>query len=98
MTRDEHYAAWCKAYYPCENGVHVFNPDDDEFGGRTVQNFPGADLSAFRSLSSAGDGDDFDLICDLQEDGFIIDNVMIRRQDLALIERALQSQEADDEG
>lgn len=91
MGRDEHYEKWIKAYCPCKNGVHVFDPDDDEFGGRTVQNFPGADLAIFNELSSAGDGDDFDLICDLMVDGDWIDTALIRRQDLALIERRLQT-------
>jgi len=75
-------------FRPCENGVHVFAPED-EFGGVTVKNFPGADLAIFRQMSSAGDGDDFDLICDLHEGGDLIDCVVIRRQDLALIDRNL---------
>lgn len=86
---DAHIRAWLKAYCPCRDGVHVLDPNDEEFGGRTVQNFPGADLTAFQELSSAGEGDDFDLLCDFMEHGDIIENVTIRRQDLALIERRL---------
>lgn len=77
-----------RVYVPCETGVHVLDPEG-EFGGVTVQNFPGADLSVFNELSSAGEGDDFDLLCDLHQDGELIDTAVIRRQDLALIERRL---------
>lgn len=92
----ELHREWRKVYYPCDNGVHVMDPDG-EFGGVTVRNFPRADLSAFRELSSAGEGDDFDLVCDLFEDGELIDNVMIRRQDLALIERRLAAKGGEHE-
>ena len=85
----EGYDRWLKLYRPCTNGVHVLDPDG-EFGGVTVANFPGADLSIFRELSSAGEGDDFDLLCDLHQDGDLIDAQPIRRQDLALIERRLE--------
>lgn len=83
---------WMTLYRPCENGVHVLDPEG-EFGGVTVQNFPGVDLTRFRELSSAGEGDDFDLLCDLHEDGNLIDTAVIRRQDLALIERRLLQEE-----
>lgn len=84
----EHDQRWQEVYFPCDNGVHVFD-SDGEFGGVTVQNFPNKDLAVFRELSSAGEGDDFDLICDLFVAGEIIDNITIRRQDLALIERQM---------
>lgn len=83
-------ARWRAEYHPCDNGVHVFQPEGGEFGGLTLRNFPGATLDVFRELSTAGEGDDFDLICDLVDgDGNIIDDVCIRRQDLELIERRL---------
>lgn len=85
----ENERRWMKLYRPCQNGVHVIDPDG-EFGGVTVSNFPGVDLSVFRELSSAGEGDDFDLLCDLHQNGELIDVVTIRRQDLALIERRLE--------
>ena len=80
---------WEAEYHPCDNGVHIFQPEGGEFGGLTLKNFPGETLDVFRSLSTAGEGDDFDLLCDLFVDGDLIDNVGIRRQDLAVIERAL---------
>jgi len=91
LTNDRAWIArWKAEYHPCDNGVHVFQPEGGEFGGLTLQNFPGATLDVFRELSTAGDGDDFDLICDLFDgDGNIIDDVCIRRQDLELIERRL---------
>ena len=90
MTMDEHTSAWLKAYCPCENGAHVFDPDDQEFGGRTVRNFPGKDLTVFRELSSAGEGDDYDLTIDLMKGGESVDECFIRRQDLTLIEREIE--------
>lgn len=84
----EAHARWRAVYHPCENGVHIFQPEG-EFGGETVKNFPGVTLDVFRRLSSAGEGDDWDLLCDLMEDGSCIDDVPIRRQDLELIEREL---------
>lgn len=84
-------ARWRAEYHPCENGVHVFQPEGGEFGGITLKNFPNATLDIFREHSSAGEGDDFDLICDLMEDGSIVGDVLIRRQDLDIIERAIAS-------
>jgi hypothetical protein len=97
MTRSWHdpafLARWRAEYHPCEDGVHVFQPEGGEFGGLTLRNFPGATLDVFRELSTAGEGDDFDLVCDLFEDGSVIEDVCIRRQDLELIERRLSQQE-----
>lgn len=92
----ELHREWRKVYYPCDNGVHVMDPDG-EFGGVTVRNFPRADLTLFRELSSAGEGDDFDLICDFYERGELIEIAVIRRQDLALIERRLAVKGGDHE-
>lgn len=80
---------WRAEYHPCENGVHIYQPEGGEFGGLTLRNFPGATLEVFRRLSSAGEGDDFDLICDLFAEGSVIDDVCIRRQDLEVIEREI---------
>lgn len=82
-------ARWHKEYHPCENGVHVFQPEGGEFGGITLRNYPGETLGIFRQLSSAGEDDDFDLICDLIVGGDIVDDVVIRRQDVAVIDAAL---------
>lgn len=81
---------WWAEYHPCENGVHIFQPEGGEFGGITLRNYPGETLEVFRRFTSAGDGDDFDLICDLLVNGDIVDDVAIRRQDLAVIEAALK--------
>ena len=48
-------------------------------------------LDPVRAVSSAGEGDDWDLLVDLFENGDMIDNVAIRRQDLELLERAISS-------
>lgn len=85
---------WLRLYTPCKTGVHVMDPEG-EFGGVTVANFPDADLAVFREISSAGEGDDFDLLCDLYRDGDLLDTATIRRQDLALIERAILTYGAD---
>ena len=77
-------------YHPCENGVHIFCGEQKEFGGYTVKNFPGATLDVFIKHSSADyNSDDFDLVCDLMEDGSIVKDCVIRRQDLAIIEREI---------
>jgi hypothetical protein len=88
MSREQ-IRRWQAEYHPCNNGVHVFQPEGGEFGGITLRNFPGASLDVFRELSTAGEGDDFDLLCDLFQDGDLMENVGIRRQDLAVIERAI---------
>jgi len=85
------YARWVREYHPCENGVHVFQPEGGEFGGITLENFPGETLAVFREHSTAGDGDDWDLICDLVKNGDIIEDVCIRRQDLEIIRRTLST-------
>jgi hypothetical protein len=83
------FARWRAEYHPCETGVSIFQPEGGEFGGLTLRNFPGATLAPIMALSSAGEGDDFDLVCDLYVDGDLIDTLAIRRQDLAAVERAL---------
>jgi hypothetical protein len=87
-------ARWRAEYHPCENGVHVYQPEGGEFGGITVRNYPGATLAIFAEHSSAGEGDDYDLICDLVVDGSLVDDVCIRRQDLELIDRAISGRSA----
>lgn len=84
------YARWMAEYHPCETGVSIFQPEGGEFGGLTLRNFPGATLEPILALSSAGEGDDFDLVCDLYDEGDLVDTLAIRRQDLAAIERALE--------
>lgn len=86
---------WRAEYHPCENGVHIFQPEGGEHGGLTLENFPGLDLTLFREHSSAGEGDNFDLLADLFIDGDLIDNVAIRRQDLEVIRRALKDSQHD---
>lgn len=81
---------WQREYHPCHNGLHVFQPEGGEFGGLTLKNFPGSKPEQIIGLSSAGDGDDFDLIIDVMEDGSLVDTIPIRRQDLAAIERLLE--------
>jgi hypothetical protein len=88
----EEIREWRREYHPCQNGVHIFHPDCGNHGGLTIKNFPGASLDLFRQLSTAGDGDDWDLLADLHINGDLIDNVAIRRQDLAVIERALAAE------
>lgn len=83
---------WQREYHPCETGLHVFQPEGGEFGGLTLKNFPSAKPEQIAGLSSAGEGDDFDLIIDVMEHGDLVDTIAIRRQDLAAIEHALESQ------
>lgn len=83
---------WQREYHPCETGLHVFQPEGGEFGGLTLRNFPGARPEQIDGLSSAGEGDDFDLVIDVMERGDLVDTIPIRRQDLAAIERALEPQ------
>lgn len=80
---------WRAEYHPCQNGVHIYQPEGGEFGGITLRNYPDTSLEVFRHHSTAGEGDDWDLICELFCDGDLIDDVVIRRQDLALIDREL---------
>lgn len=82
-------AEWRAEYHPCETGVHIYQPEGGRHGGLTLDNFPGENLDIFRRLSSAGDDDDWDLICDLMVNGDLVDNVCIRRQDLELIRREI---------
>lgn len=96
LFSDEEIRAWRAEYHPCDNGVHIFQPEGGRHGGLTVKNFPGATLDLFRELSTAGEGDDWDLLADLHVNGDLIDNVAIRRQDLSVIERALEN--TDDKG
>lgn len=81
---------WHAEYYPCDDGVHIYQPEGGEFGGITLKNFHGATLDIFRRHSSAGPEDDWDLVCDLRKAGDTLDDVCIRRQDLELIERELR--------
>lgn len=87
-------ASWRAEYHPCETGVSIFQPEGGEFGGLTLKNYPDADVEVFRRLSSAGDGDDFDLLADVYRDGDLIDTIAIRRQDLEPIDRAIASAES----
>jgi hypothetical protein len=91
LPRAEMLRQWRAEYHPCENGVHVFQPEGGKFGGITLRNFPGESLELFRKFSSSGPDDDWDLICDLTVNGDLVENVCIRRQDLELIERALEA-------
>lgn len=85
------YNRWCREYHPCQDGLHIFQPEGGEFGGITLRNFPDAAPEQIGGLSSAGDGDDFDLIVDVMDAGEIVDMIPIRRQDLAAIEQALEA-------
>ncbi len=55
----------------------------------TMQEALEADGEKLRQLT--GDGDDWDLICDLVKNGDIIEDVCIRRQDLEIIRRTLST-------
>lgn len=47
------FRRWQNEYHPCENGLHVFQPEGEEFGGLTLRNFPRATPHQIAGLSSA---------------------------------------------
>ena len=93
---------WEAAYYPCRNGLHVFDPDDDRFGGVTVRNFPMLAGDARRlfeecrvECESHGD-DPEDYLVDLCVDGdCMTDNFFISRQMLERLVNIISRHDGD---
>lgn len=82
---------WKREFHPCRTGVSVFQPEGGKHGGLTLKNYPGANGDVVKRLSSAGTGDDFDLVCDVYYEGDLVDTIPIRRQDLRAIDAELSS-------
>ena len=80
------------AYEPCPFGVHVCGINGGETEFVTVANFPRCTPEKFYSArDSLGDlaADDADLVVDLFENGDVLDDFGIRRQDLPRLKALL---------